>query len=98
MKEKVLVTGGSGFLGSALVKRLLADGYSASVLDDNSRGSATRLETVIDDINFLQGDVRNSDLVDKAVKDVDWFIIGIYNGTRYFMKNRVHFRCRNSES
>ena len=85
MKPKVLVTGGSGFLGSALVKRLLTDGYDVSVLDDNSRGSASRLEAVINDIKFIQGDVRDPNVVDKAVKDVEWiYHLAFINGTRFF--------------
>ena len=41
-----LVTGGSGFIGAALVKKLLSDGHSVRVLDDHSRGAPRRLENL----------------------------------------------------
>ena len=64
MSEKLLVTGGAGFIGSHLVEALLARGASVRVLDDLSLG---RREWVHKDAEFLQGDIRDADTCMKAV-------------------------------
>ena len=69
--KRILVTGGSGFIGSALVKRLLRDGLGVRVLDDNSRGRPRRLADVETDIEFVGGDVRNFDTVLAAARGMD---------------------------
>ena len=56
--RRFLVTGGAGFIGSALVRRLLADGHRVRVLDNGSRGSPRRLANVQADVEYLEGDVR----------------------------------------
>ncbi len=55
----ILVTGGSGFIGPALVKRLLRDGCAVRVFDDNSRGAPRRLAGIEKDIEFIGGDIRD---------------------------------------
>jgi nucleoside-diphosphate-sugar epimerase len=83
--RKILVTGGSGFIGSALVKRLVRDGHAVRVLDDNSRGAPRRLADVAKDIEFVGGDVRDSAAVDAAMKDVDEVHhLAYVNGTEFF--------------
>ena len=57
--KRYLVTGGSGFIGSTLVKSLLKSGHSVRVFDNNSRGNLRRLESVINEIEFVEGDIRN---------------------------------------
>ncbi|MCX7612461.1 MAG: NAD-dependent epimerase/dehydratase family protein, partial [Ignavibacterium sp.] len=67
---KVLVTGGGGFIGSNLVEGLLKQGFSVRVLDNFSTGKRENLEEFINDIELIEGDIRNFHIVNKAVKDV----------------------------
>jgi len=63
---KVLVTGGSGFLGINLVRYLLGRGYDVRVIDIAPFDYPEKSE-----IEFMLGDIRDMNAVDKAVKDVD---------------------------
>jgi nucleoside-diphosphate-sugar epimerase len=82
---KVLVTGGSGFIGSGLVKALLRSGCSVRVLDDNSRGAARRLSGVEKEIDFVVGDIRDAGTVNKATKGVEEVHhLAFVNGTEFF--------------
>jgi UDP-glucose 4-epimerase len=82
---KVLITGGSGFIGAALCRKLVATGYDVRVLDDNSRGTLTRLADIQDRIEFVPGDVRDAQAVHAATKGCQmvWHLAYI-NGTRFF--------------
>ncbi len=80
-----LVTGGAGFLGAALVKKLLAAGNRVRVLDNLSRGAARRLEGASGDIEFIEGDVRDAAAVKNAARGVDVFChLAFVNGTEFF--------------
>tara|TARA_B100000315_G_C14584411_1_gene592150 strand:- start:1173 stop:2162 length:990 start_codon:yes stop_codon:yes gene_type:complete len=86
MKDrKYLVTGGTGFIGSALVKRLVKEGYTIRVLDSDIRGAAERLKEVADKIEIVKADIRNAEEVQKACKGMDSVIhLAYINGTEYF--------------
>ena len=83
--RRILVTGGSGFIGSALVKALVKDGNTVRVLDDNSRGAPRRLEEVKNDIEFIGGDIRDAAAVERAVRGMDEVHhLAFVNGTEFF--------------
>jgi len=83
--KHVLVTGGSGFIGSGLVKALLRAGCSVRVLDDNSRGSPRRLADVAKDFEFIGGDIRDSKTVENATHGMDEVHhLAFVNGTEAF--------------
>ncbi len=65
---RFLVTGGAGFLGLALVNRLISDGHEVLVLDDLSNGSKERLNPVA---RFTQGDTDDVPLLWSLLRDVD---------------------------
>jgi nucleoside-diphosphate-sugar epimerase len=83
--QRVLVTGGSGFIGSGLVKALVQAGAQVRVLDDNSRGRPRRLAEIENDIEFIGGDIRDADTVARATKGVDEVHhLAFVNGTEFF--------------
>jgi len=85
--KKYLVTGGTGFIGSALVKRLVKEGHFVRVLDNNVRGAKERLKEVYDKIEFIDADIRDSEAVQKACNGMDSVIhLAYINGTEYFYK------------
>ena len=67
---KVLITGGAGFIGSNLAKRLVEDGHSVVVLDSLLRGNKLD-KTTYSKIEFLKGDVRDLTTVTRASKNCD---------------------------
>ena len=69
-QTEYLVTGGAGFIGSNIVRRLAEDGRSVRVLDNLSTGRPGNIEDLLDDVEFVQGDVRDARIVKKAVKGV----------------------------
>jgi len=82
--RKIFVTGGSGFIGSSVVRSLVENGDYVTVLDNNSRGSLDKLANIKGDFNFIEGDVRD----DSNFKDLDGYDCIVHlayvNGTKYF--------------
>ena len=69
----ILVTGGAGFIGRWVVKKLLNDGYEVCILDDLSNG---RIESIKEfegnpNFKFVLGDIRDKKLLESMFKDVD---------------------------
>jgi UDP-glucose 4-epimerase len=67
--EAILVTGGAGFVGATLVRRLAASGYRVRVLDNLSTGDEAHLAGV--DAELVQGDIRDVDALDSALTGLD---------------------------
>lgn len=63
---RILVTGGAGFVGSNLTRRLAEDGHEVVVLDDMSRGNASRVEGL--GVKVHEGDIRDTSLVKRAMQ------------------------------
>lgn len=63
---KVLVTGGAGYIGSFMVKRLLDDGHEIIVADNLERGHESSLDSRA---TFIKGDLRESDFISKLFSE-----------------------------
>lgn len=69
---KYLVTGGAGFIGSHIVRRLVARGDQVSVVDNFLTGSRDALSDLVDSIELVEGDIRDAELVRSMMKGVDY--------------------------
>jgi UDP-glucose 4-epimerase len=69
--DKVLVTGGAGFIGSHLVDALVARGAAVRVVDNLSSGKLENLTSVMDRIEFVEADLTDADVAARACEDVE---------------------------
>ncbi len=69
--KRALVTGGAGFIGSHIVDELLDQGIKVAVIDNLSTGNRHNLAHVWERISFFQGDIRDHDILTKAVQKSD---------------------------
>ncbi len=68
---RVLITGGAGFIGSHLADALIARGDQVVALDNFSTGSTTNIKHITKNFEIIDGDIRNTDLINETTKDVD---------------------------
>ncbi|MHC4332380.1 MAG: SDR family oxidoreductase [Planctomycetota bacterium] len=69
--DRFLVTGGAGFIGSNICKKLVAEGCSVRVVDNLLTGKKSNLNSVIDKIKFVEADMGDEDVASSAMKDID---------------------------
>jgi UDP-glucose 4-epimerase len=68
---RVLVTGGAGFIGSHLADALIARGDQVVALDNFSTGSTANIKHITKNFEIIDGDIRNTELINDTIKDVD---------------------------
>lgn len=71
--NKVLVTGGAGFIGSHLVDELIREGFEVTVLDNLSTGRIGNIKHHLEKkrFHFIEGDIRDRKNVEEALEDVE---------------------------
>ena len=80
-----LVTGGTGFIGSALVKALAQRGARVRSFDNQWRGARSRLSDAGPGVELVTGDIRDAAAVREAAAGVDCVChLAYINGTEYF--------------
>ena len=68
---RYIVTGGAGFIGSNIVKKLVARGDDVTVIDNLNTGKEENLKSVIDKITFLKDSILNMELLEKQSQNID---------------------------
>jgi|TARA_B100001146_G_scaffold192007_1_gene177739 nucleoside-diphosphate-sugar epimerase len=68
---KYIVTGGAGFIGSNIVKKLVARGDNVTVIDNLNTGKEENLISVKDKIVFFNDNILNLDLLEKQTQNID---------------------------
>lgn len=66
-----LITGGAGFIGSNMARFLLEKGEKVRILDNFETGKHENLTEIRTDIELIEGDIRNPDIVKKAVSGAE---------------------------
>ena len=72
--DKVVVTGGAGFIGSHLAKELVRLGYKVFIIDDLSTGKLENIEDLLKEnsVDFVQGSITDLPLLQNLFKDAKY--------------------------
>jgi nucleoside-diphosphate-sugar epimerase len=82
---KILITGGTGFIGSHITRYYVQQGHEVRVIDNNTRGRSDRIGDVLPDVDFIEGDIQDYSVVESACKDIDTVVhLAFINGTSNF--------------
>ena len=68
---KILVTGGAGFIGSHIVEYLIGRGDDVTILDNLHSGKMQNLSKINNDVNFVNGNIKDYKLLERLAKDSD---------------------------
>ena len=68
---KYLVTGGAGFIGSHLTKKLVEEGNDITIIDNLNTGKEKNLESIKDKIDFVKGDILDKNLLEDITGNID---------------------------
>ena len=68
---KYLVTGGAGFIGSYITKRLVEEEEQVVVIDNLNTGKEKNLESIKDKIDFVKGDILDKNLLEDITRNID---------------------------
>jgi UDP-N-acetylglucosamine 4-epimerase len=74
LKSKYLVTGGAGFIGSHLVENLVKQGHDVRVLDNFLTGKRENIAEFLDEIDLIEGDIRDLNTCTRALEGVDFVL------------------------
>ncbi|RKY20768.1 MAG: LPS biosynthesis protein WbpP [Planctomycetota bacterium] len=69
--EKFLVTGGAGFIGSNICRKLTSQGCFVRVVDNLLTGKRSNLAGIVDKIEFIEADMGDEQIARSAMKDID---------------------------
>lgn len=72
--EKFLVTGGAGFIGSNICKKLVSQGCFVRVIDNLLTGKRSNLQSFIENIEFIEADMGDENIARSAMKDIDFVL------------------------
>ena len=71
---RYLITGGAGFIGSNIARRLVKEGGEVVILDDFSTGYESNLDDIMDEVNVISGDICDMDRVREATEGADYVL------------------------
>jgi nucleoside-diphosphate-sugar epimerase len=74
MSDRFLVTGGAGFIGSHIVRRLVAARHAVRMIDNLSTGNPARIQDLLPSIDFMEADLADPAVCERATEGVDYVI------------------------